>query len=143
MNLRSCCLVLVGLALGLHPVPASCTEPSAPLVRDEIDYLLTTMGRSGCEFYRNGSWHDAPAAEAHIRAKYAVLAARNHIGTTEDFIDRAASRSSLTGTAYAVHCGSSPVVSSSSWLSGLLAQYRVARAPSAPRTGRGAPGAQP
>ena len=41
------CIVLVG-------APARA-EPSASAPED-IQYLLDAIGRSGCEFYRNGSW---------------------------------------------------------------------------------------
>jgi len=133
---------MLSLSLGLGLAAAAVAEPPA-VAQDEIDYLLTTMGASGCEFYRNGSWHGAKAAEAHIRAKYTMGAARNHIGTAEDFIDQAATKSSLTGLAYAVRCGQSPAISTNSWLHELLAQYRIARTPGALRAGRSAPNVQP
>jgi hypothetical protein len=109
----------------------------------EISYLLTSMGASGCEFYRNGSWHDAQTAQAHLQGKYATLVSMDRIKTAEDFIDQAATRSSLTGKAYAVRCGQDAPVSSSSWLYGLLSRYREAAKPGAPPVGRGAPGIRP
>src|SRR6185369_14376451 len=42
-----------------HPFgsfPALAETPAA--VKAEIDHLLTFVGNSGCEFYRNGSWYD-------------------------------------------------------------------------------------
>jgi hypothetical protein len=133
---------LLGLSLSLARTPAAPAEP-ATLAQDEINYLLTTLAGSGCEFYRNGSWHDARAAEAHLRTKYARWASGSHNGTADEFIDQAATRSSLSGLAYGVRCGLSPVISSSSWLYALLARYRAARTPGAPRAGRGAPTMQP
>ncbi len=142
MRLRTFSLVMLGVALNLAQAPVARSEPETT-AQDEVNYLLTTMGNSGCEFYRNGSWHDARAAEAHLRGKYARLAAANHSATADDFIDRAATRSSLSGLEYGVRCGLSPVISSSSWLHELLARYRAARTPGAPRAGRGAPTMQP
>jgi hypothetical protein len=106
---------------------------------DEIDYLLSSLGASGCEFYRNGSWYGAQAAEAHLRYKYTRLVAHGRIGTAEDFIDQAATTSSMSGEAYAVRCGQSPAISSSSWLYELLGRYRGTRKAGAPHAGRGAP----
>jgi len=136
-------LALLGLSLCLARVPAVYAAQASQNTQDEISYLLTMLGKSGCEFYRNGSWYEAKAAEAHIRAKYSLLAARNHIGTAEDFIDQAATRSSMTGLPYAVRCGQSPAISTSSWLHQLLAQYRDAHASGALRAGRSAPDVQP
>ena len=135
-------LALLGLSLNLARSPAAAGQPSA-LALNEIHYLLTTLGASGCEFYRNGSWYDAPTAEAHLRDKYARLVAHDRVGTAEDFIDRAATKSGLSGKAYAVRCGQSPAISSTAWLYELLAHYRGTRMPGAPRDGRGAPAVQP
>jgi hypothetical protein len=133
-------LVSLALMLSLAQSPVALSEPATPATpaQDEVNYLLTTMGKSDCQFYRNGSWYDARAAEAHLRAKYARLVAGNHTATADDFIEQAATRSSLSGLEYGVRCGQSPMISSSSWLHELLTRYR-ARAPGAPRAERGAP----
>lgn len=114
--------------------------PSPPAAEAEINFLLTAVGTSGCEFLRNGTWHDAQQAQAHLSKKYQWLRARDRIKTAEDFIELAASRSSLSGEPYAVRCAGAEPVSSSAWLSEQLRRYRAA--PGAPRTGRGAPGVQ-
>jgi uncharacterized protein DUF5329 len=100
-------------------------EP-AVVVRQEIDYLLGYIGQSGCEFFRNGTWHDSKAAQAHVRGKYEFLVAQNQITTTEDFIDKAATKSSAPfGQPYAVRCAADPPVRTSQWLSAELARYRT------------------
>jgi Family of unknown function (DUF5329) len=142
MRLRDFGLALLSLSLGLGLAPATVAEPPT-LAQDEINYLLATLGASGCEFYRNGSWYDAHTAEAHLRDKYARLATIDYIETAEAFIDQVATRSSLSGRAYAVRCGQLPGISSSGWLYELLARYRVEHVPGAPRAGRGAPMLQP
>ena len=78
---------------------ASARGEPPPAARVEIEYLLQHVGTSGCEFYRNGSWYDAGRAESHLRDKYKYLDARHQINSTEDFIDRAATKSSLSGLA--------------------------------------------
>jgi hypothetical protein len=95
-----------------------------PQVQLDVDFLLASIGSSGCAFYRNGNWSDAPAAEAHLRSKYRSLSAMDGIETTEQFIERAATRSSVSGQPYAVSCGSGPVVSSRQWLLDRLASHR-------------------
>ena len=109
------------------------------LARAEISYLLTSIGASGCEFYRNGTWYDSHEAQAHLDGKYANLLAVDRIGSAEDFIEKAATRSSVSGLAYAVRCGTDAPVSSNRWLCDQLARYRSRSSESAPRKPRGAP----
>jgi len=90
----------------------------------EIEYLLQYVGTSGCEFYRNGSWYDAGRAESHLRDKYKYLDARHQINSAEDFIDRAATKSSLSGLAYQIRCKGSTAVPSGQWLYDALTLHR-------------------
>lgn len=119
---------LLILIIGIAHVPIADT--SAPTVaQSEVENLLDFVGMSGCHFLRNGSWHDSKAAEAHLRYKYNAIASR--INSAEEFIKKAATKSSLSGQAYAVRCGDGPMISSSQWLLDVLARYR-AEAASAP-----------
>jgi len=145
---RRFALAILGLSLGValdasaSGQPPALSPAPAPVVA-EISYLLTSMGASGCEFYRNGSWYDSQTAQAHLQGKYVRLLARDRIKTAEDFIDQAATRSSLSGEAYAVRCGQETSISSSRWLYGLLSRYRDATKPGAPRDKGEAPGIRP
>ncbi|MGE5774493.1 MAG: DUF5329 domain-containing protein [Hyphomicrobiales bacterium] len=112
------------LLLGLLSLPVARAEPPIN-VQIEVSFLLGYVEGSGCAFYRNGSWHDARTAQAHLRDKYNYLAARNLIATTEDFIDRAATESSLSGRPYEVRCNGGAVVTSNQWLRDELARYRT------------------
>jgi hypothetical protein len=98
----------------------------APTARIEIDFLLLAIENSGCTFYRNGSWYDAKAAAAHLRSKYEYLLARDAIRDADAFIDKAATKSSISGKAYAIRCPGSPDVLSHDWLTKQLEQYRRA-----------------
>jgi hypothetical protein len=106
----------------LLPVARAAPPPAAQM---EIDYLLAHVGASGCEFYRNGSWYDGPRAQAHLRVKYDYLAARNLVRSAEDFIDKAATKSSLSGQPYQIRCAGYAAVASNQWLRDALARYRV------------------
>jgi hypothetical protein len=99
-----------------------------PVAVAEINYLLDYMGKSGCDFYRNGVWYDSGAAKAHLQYKYDALAKHDQIGTAEDFIDKAATKSSLSGLAYKVRCAGGAELSSKQWLRDALAIYRSKRA---------------
>ena len=119
MNRRG---TIILLWLAASWMPAARAEPPVK-TQIEINFLLGYVEGSACLFNRNGSWHDARAAQAHLRTKYKYLAARNRINTTEDFIDMAASQSSLSGKAYTVKCQST-TVTSNQWLREELARFR-------------------
>ncbi len=112
------------LMLGLSAMPVAQAGPPAP-VQIEVDFLLGYIEGSGCLFYRNGSWHDAKAAQAHIRDKYQYLVVRDQIDTTEHFIERAATRSSLSGETYKVRCHGGETMTTGLWLQEELARFRA------------------
>jgi hypothetical protein len=113
----------LALVLGLVAMAEVQAEPPAA-VRAEIDYLLARIAESGCAFNRNGTWYDAARAVAHLQYKYSYLAGRGAIKSTEDFIEMAASRSSMTGHPYWIRCDDAATVASGPWLRGQLAAYR-------------------
>jgi hypothetical protein len=121
MKIGSAKVVALVLALGV-PLVAQA-EPSA-VTQQEVDALLASMERSGCEFYRNGSWYNSKRAQAHLRDKYQYLARRNLINMTEDFIEKAATESSVTGRLYQVRCSGREPMPSSQWLRDELVRYR-------------------
>jgi len=116
---------LIGLSL-LFAAAAGSAAPPSPSSRAEIAALLAALGDSGCRFERNGEWHDASAARAHLQRKLDQLLKRDAVTTAEEFIERAASRSSISGDAYHVKCGDAAPVASGEWLSARLAALRAA-----------------
>jgi hypothetical protein len=106
---------------------AASAEPVAPAVRAEIDALLARLAASSCSFNRNGSWHDAAEAKAHLLEKLAYLERRRLVQTTEQFIERAASGSSVSRKPYLVKCGDAAAVESRIWLTAELQAMRGAR----------------
>jgi hypothetical protein len=95
-----------------------------PIAQVEIDTLLSTVATSNCEFYRNGSWYDATFAAAHLKSKYHYLLARDLVQSAEEFIEKAATASSLSGRPYAIRCKGQEAVPSRQWLLILLSRYR-------------------
>ncbi len=137
-------LPLLALIVALNMLPAArAAAPAAAQL--EINHLLGLIEQSGCEFFRNGTWYNAQRAQAHLRAKYDMLAASDQIKTAEDFIEKAASKSSLSGLPYQVRCGGAPMTSKE-WFDAALARYRnhISRSvPCAPRVARGTQGPCP
>ena len=95
-----------------------------PAAQAEIQYLLSTVASSECEFYRNGTWYGPKFAADHLSTKFKFLLAKNLVQSAEDFIEKAASRSGMSGQAYAIRCKGGAAVPTSQWLLILLARYR-------------------
>jgi len=89
---------------------------------DEIEYLLSFVGGSDCIFIRNGGEYQAKEAREHLEMKYNHV--KRRIKTAEDFIDKIASKSSLSGRQYEVRCDSVKL-QTRQWLREALASYRV------------------
>jgi len=113
-------------AVALLTLPLLARAEPAPAARHEIAHLVSYLKGSGCQFNRNGSWHDAGDASKHLQRKYDYLLKRDLVATSEDFIARAASQSSLTGKPYQVRCGVAAPAASAAWLKAELARYRAA-----------------
>lgn len=92
--------------------------------RAEVDALLANLQASGCTFNRNGSWYSASEAQAHLMKKLEYLEDKGLVDSAEQFIERAASGSSLSGKPYLVKCGATPPVESRTWLSTQLKSLR-------------------
>jgi Family of unknown function (DUF5329) len=119
----------------LFSLAASCAASAAPVppaARAEVDALLTRLQASGCEFNRNGSWHAGAEARAHLLKKLDYLEGKGMVQTAEQFIERGAAGSSMSGKAYLVRCAGKAPVESAKWLTAELQTLRAARAASAP-----------
>jgi hypothetical protein len=112
-------------------VLAAVRAAPPPIAQAEINYLLEFVESSGCEFYRNGTWYDSKKARTHLQSKYEILAARDRIKTAEEFIENAATRSSVSGLNYQVRCTGGKPGASAEWLRAALERYRQG----APRDG--------
>ena len=79
----------------------------------EIAHLLDYIENSGCSFIRNGKAYPSVKAREHIQKKYDYV--KKKVQSTEDFIEYAATGSSITGTSYQARCGSASI-KTSEWL---------------------------
>jgi hypothetical protein len=113
-------LLLVAL---LIPFSAAA-DISSRQNEQEIAALLAFVKKSPCQFNRNGSWYAARDAADHIETKYHAAVEKGVIHSAEDFIQYAASKSSLTGTSYKVRCEGTKETACADWLAAELKRLR-------------------
>jgi hypothetical protein len=116
--------VQLGAFLALFLAAEAVAADTAAPVRAEIEALLSSLETSGCDFNRNGTWYSAADAKKHLLRKLAYIERGQDIGSTEQFIALAASKSSISGEPYQVRCAGGALVGSSEWLSRRLRQLR-------------------
>lgn len=90
----------------------------------EIEFLLTAVEQSDCTFIRNDKPHPAAEAADHLRMKY--RRGKWAVDDAEEFIDRIASKSTISGDPYRVQCGDNAPELTGRWLTARLAEYRDA-----------------
>ena len=80
----------------------------------EIKHLLSFVASTACLYERNGQMHNGEAAAKHIKKKYHYYL--DDIISAEEFIEWSATKSSLSGKYYKIHCPNQPTVLSQKWL---------------------------
>ncbi|AOX60995.1 MULTISPECIES: YfeK family protein [Stenotrophomonas] len=118
--------VVPGILIGLVALLLGGTAQAAPgeAARREIAGLIGALDGSSCRFQRNGSWHDAAEARAHLQRKYDYLLRKDKVDTAEQFIERAASQSSMSGKPYRIACPGQPEQTAAVWFTARLAALR-------------------
>lgn len=112
-------MTIAAILLALASVPAR-----ADALGDEIAHLLDFVRHSSCTFIRNGTEYDGPHAADHVKAKYDYY--KDEIKTVDDFIDRAASKSLLSGQPYQVRCGDK-TMPAADWIRAEDVAYRAGK----------------
>ncbi|MBP5076158.1 DUF5329 domain-containing protein [Pseudomonas chlororaphis] len=114
---------LMAAGMGLLVMASSAQAQTTPQAAQEIKGLLDFVEHSQCQFVRNGTEYPAPQARQHLEKKLNYLEGKNMVSSAEDFIDLAATKSSMSGKAYEVRCptGSQPA---SNWLKAELQRQR-------------------
>ncbi len=111
------------LALAMLATGIAQAAPSDS-ARREIAGLIGALDGSNCRFQRNGSWHDATEARAHLQRKYDYLLKKDKVDTAEQFIERAASQSSMSGKPYRIACPGQPEQTAAVWFGARLKALR-------------------
>ena len=115
---------LAFLALLPRCIAAPLPEPA----RSEVLALLARLEASGCEFNRNGAWYPGSEARVHLQRKLDYVEQHASPKSAEDFVDLAATSSSVSGEPYLVRCGGAASEPSSVWLKRELRELRNATA---------------
>ena len=113
-------LLLIAILLS----STSYAADSKDTMEKEIQHLFDYLKNSDCEFNRNGKWYNTEEAVKHVNRKYQYLIKKGLINSTEQFIDQAASESSMSGKSYMVKCGESEPIKSSVWFKRELTRFR-------------------
>ena len=109
---------LVAMAFCLMPVCAAETEP----VAKTVDYLIARVEKSDWKFVRNGDDHSGKEAAEHMRRKYNHF--KKEIKTPEDFIEKCAAKSELSGKPYMVKKPDGTMVKCQDWMKAMLEERR-------------------
>lgn len=97
---------------------------ATPTSENEIQHLFEFITQSDCTFIRNNSEYPALEARNHMQHKYTY--AKRWVDSAEQFIERIASKSSISGKRYQVRCAEQ-VFYSDTWLKQELARYRTSQ----------------
>ncbi len=111
------------LGAGLIALGSAQAAPTEAAKR-EIAGLIGALDGSSCRFQRNGSWHDAAEARVHLQRKYDYLLKKDKVDTAEQFIERAASQSSMSGKPYRIACPGQAEQTASVWFNARLKALR-------------------
>ena len=112
---------LLTLLLGASAFVAQATPTAAE--EKLIDTLILRVSKmSAMVFLRNGNEYTAADAAKHMQAKYDYF--KKELVTAEDFIDRCASRSEMTGQAYKVKLNDGAVKDANEFLNSELRALR-------------------
>lgn len=117
--LRTALRTLFGLLL---IVQAQVVVAADATMDAEIDFLISEVARSECKFVRNGKEHSADDAVAHLQMKR--RRGKRYFDTTEEFIERIASKSSWSGKEYVIRCPDQSAETAAQWFYRHLHRYR-------------------
>ncbi len=109
-------LTIAALLVVIAAIPARADDGAAA-----IEYLLTAIGESGCTFIRNGKEYSSEDAESHLRMKY--RRGKRWATDAGKFIERLASKSSMSGKPYLMRCEPDGEQPTAEWLEAKLADY--------------------
>jgi hypothetical protein len=114
----------VGLGILVLAATVAVAGELPQTAKVEIGALLGALEVSGCRFYRNGTWHTAAEAKDHLQMKLDYFVKRDRIATAEEFIEKAGTKSSLSGQDYKVACPGQDEEPSAVWLGDALRNLR-------------------
>jgi hypothetical protein len=121
------CLFFSAQAWAMPPAEEKRTE----------DFLQALSQEKGLVFIRNGSEHKVDRAVSHLRRK--LRSAREKLNSAEEFIDKVASSSSVSGKPYYVQAPGSPREEAGPYFRRLLSGLKGEAGPSDAEPSEAAP----
>jgi len=114
---------MMAAGICLVAIVTNAQAQTPPQATQEIKGLLDFVEHSECRFVRNGEEFPGPQARAHLEKKLNYLEDKNKVNSAEDFIDLAATKSSMSDRDYEVRCpeGAQPA---GTWLKRELQRQR-------------------
>jgi hypothetical protein len=101
MYKTSTIVLFILLFIGFYAQAQQVKQPKRLSENEKIECLIISIEQlTDAQLYRNGSWYDATTAADHLRMKLSKAGSR--VKTAQDFIDKVASCSSMTGEAYKI-----------------------------------------
>jgi hypothetical protein len=111
--------VLIAMTMFACGLCAAEPEP----VAKTVEYLITQVEKSpDMKFLRNGDEHSGKDAAKHMRRKYDHF--KKEIKTAEQFIEKCAAKSELSGKPYMIKRSDGTTVKCEDWMKTLLEARR-------------------
>ena len=119
-------LIIVVISMMLVSIPAGSEKKSEEAKKNDLEatiaHLLEHVRTADVVFIRNGKEHSAEDAAKHIEKKYNHY--KKKIKTPEDFIEKSATKSMMSGKLYQIRLKDGTVISNKDWLTAELTRYR-------------------
>jgi hypothetical protein len=118
--------IVAAAALMLVPLQAGAEKKAEETKKEDLEatiaHLLEYVRTADVVFIRNGKEHSAEDAAKHIEKKYNHY--RKKIKTPEDFIEKSATKSMMSGKPYQIKLEDGTVIPTKDWLLAELERYR-------------------
>ncbi len=96
-------------------------------MQNEIEHLLNYVENTQCKLERNGDLHSGKYGVKHIKRKYNYF--KDKIDSAEKFIELSATKSTMSGKYYMIHCPGKKQQRTQGWLMRELDNYRKKNKP--------------
>lgn len=134
-------IVVAAIAVMLVAVQSGAEKKADDAKKEDLDatiaHLFEFIRTADVVFIRNGKEHSAEDAAKHIEKKYKHY--KKKIKTPEDFIEKSATKSMMSGKLYQIRLKDGTVITNRDWLLAELERYRNPPAEAAADTASAAP----
>jgi len=119
-------IVVAAIAVMLVAVQSGAEKKADDAKKEDLEatiaHLFEFIRTADVVFIRNGKEHSAEDAAKHIEKKYKHY--KKKIKTPEDFIEKSATKSMMSGKLYQIRLKDGTVITNRDWLLAELERYR-------------------